>query len=238
MVKIGNCRDQIALIRYELKYFISYVDYVKIKDILSKFLKSDIHTKNDGGYWIRSLYFDTPDDHEYVEKIIGVEMRKKIRLRLYDTSTERVKLEIKNKYNDYMKKETTVVTREEACRLIKGDKSFLLESNNSILNRVYYFMSEKYYLPVIIVDYMRDAFIGDFNNIRITFDRDICACATDFNMFKNDLHLYPVFDNTTIVMEVKYNLFLPTWLRSVLSCIQTRNSAISKYCFSREACLL
>jgi hypothetical protein len=236
--KIVNNRNQISLLRYELKYFISYIDYLRIKEILAKFLKQDANTKTSSGYWIRSLYFDTPHDKEYVEKIIGIENRKKIRLRLYDVNSDMIKLEIKNKYNDYMKKETTVVTRDEAKRLLHGDKSFLLESNNSILNRVYYFMSEKYYLPVIIVDYDRTAFVGDFNNIRITFDRNIEAGITNLNLFKSDLHLYPVFDNTTVVMEVKYNVFLPTWLKTVLSCIHTNNSAISKYCFSREACMM
>ncbi|MBN2535938.1 MAG: polyphosphate polymerase domain-containing protein [Spirochaetales bacterium] len=229
---------QISLCRTELKYFIRYIDYLKIKEILANFLKVDSYSALKKGYWIRSLYFDTPDNKEYIEKILGVENRKKIRLRLYNLEDQTIKLEIKNKYNNYMKKETAHINREDALKLIKGEKDFLLESRNTILNKVYYFMSEKYYMPVVIVDYFRDAFVGNFNNIRITFDHDISACVTELNMFRGDLHLFPVFDNTTIVMEVKYNCFLPTWLKMVLSCIRTVNSAISKYCFSREACLM
>ena len=231
-------RNQISLFRNELKYYISYIDYFKIKEILSNFLKTDPNVTTNSGYWIRSLYFDTPDNKEYLEKIVGVEHRKKIRLRLYDTEDQKIKLEIKNKYKNYLKKETTYICRDEVKRLVNGDKSFLLNSNNNILNRAYYFMSEKYYIPVVIVDYIRDAFIENFNNIRITFDRNITACVTDFDIFKTNLHVFPVFDNTTIVMEVKYNLFLPTWLKMVLSCIGTVNSAISKYCYSREACIM
>ena len=236
MTTIEN--NQTSVYRNELKYFITYLDYLKLKEILARFLKLDAHTTSGGGYWIRSLYFDTPDDKEYVEKILGLEKRKKIRLRLYDVNTSKLKLEIKNKHNDYMKKETVSINREAAKKLLAGEKGFLLESDSSIMNRVYYFMSEKYYLPVIVVDYYRDAFVGDFNNIRITFDREIAACATDFDIFKRDLHLFPVFGIPVIVMEVKYNLFLPTWLKMVLSSIKTVNSAVSKYCFSREACTL
>jgi hypothetical protein len=233
-VKAGN---QIFVFRNEVKYYISYLDYFKIRQILSNFLKADANAASTRGYWIRSLYFDTPDNREYVEKIVGVEKRKKIRLRIYDTNDRKIKLEIKNKYNTYMKKETTYLDREQAMRLVHGDKSFLLESRNTILNRVYYLMSKEYYMPVVIVDYYRDAFIENFNNIRITFDRDISACATDFDIFSTNLHLFPVFDCMTIVMEVKYNHFLPAWLKRVLSCIKTVNSAISKYCYSRETCL-
>ena len=205
-----------------------------MKGILTKFLKCDTFTQSGNGYWIRSLYFDTPDDKEYIEKIIGIEKRKKIRLRLYDVSDKKIKLEIKSKYNEYMQKETAVLTREEAGKLIDGDKSFLIDSGNTILSKVYYYMSELYYMPVIVVDYYRDAFICDFNNIRITFDRDITACSTDLDIFKKELHSFPVFDNTIIVMEVKYNLFLPAWLKMVLSSIETMSTAISKYCYSRE----
>jgi len=95
-------------------------------------------------------------------------------------------------------------------------------------------MFEKYYMPVVIVDYYRYAFVGDFNNIRITFDRDITACSTNFNIFQRTLHSTPVFNNATIVMEVKYNLFLPDWLRIVLSSVEAISTAISKYCHSRE----
>lgn len=231
-------KKQISLYRNELKYFIRYIDYLKIKEILVNFLKIDPYSTSKNGYWIRSLYFDTPDNKEYIEKVMGVENRKKIRLRLYDLEDQRIKLEIKNKYNNYIKKETTFISRENAKKLMSGDKSFLLNSQNTILNRVYYFMSEKYYIPVVIVDYFRDAFVGSFNNIRITFDHGISACITDLNIFKSGLHLFPVFDSTTIVMEVKYNFFLPAWLKMALSCIRTVNSAISKYCFSREACIM
>ncbi|MBN1696530.1 MAG: polyphosphate polymerase domain-containing protein [Spirochaetales bacterium] len=230
----NGSNNHISLFRNELKYYIGYIDYVRIREILSRFMKTDSHSRSFDGYWIRSLYFDTPDNKEYMEKIMGIEERKKIRLRLYNVETDQIKLEIKNKYNDYLKKETAFVTREQASMLINGVRSFLLNPGNPVLNRVYCLMAEHYYSPVVVIDYMRDAFVEDFNNIRITFDRNITACATDFDIFRLDLHLFPVFESMTVVMEVKYNVFLPAWLKMVLSCIQTVNSAISKYCYGRE----
>ncbi|MBN2738778.1 MAG: polyphosphate polymerase domain-containing protein [Spirochaetales bacterium] len=228
----------LSVYRHELKYYISYVDYIRLKEILQNFMRCDENTCGDRGYWIRSLYFDTPDDKEYLEKMMGLERRKKIRLRIYNCDTQRVKLEIKKKFNEYMHKETASITRDEALKLIQGDKNFLLESENTVLQHVYYYMTQEYYLPTVVVDYMRVAFVEHFNNIRITFDHDISACITDFNIFNKDLNMCPSFDAGTIVLEVKYNNFLPNWLKNALSCINTVNSSISKYCYSREACLV
>ncbi|MBN2442622.1 MAG: VTC domain-containing protein, partial [Spirochaetales bacterium] len=83
MAKMTECIDktkQISVYRNELKYYISYVDYFKIRQILGNFLKTDRNAATADGYWIRSLYFDTPDNVEYIDKIVGVENRKKIRL--------------------------------------------------------------------------------------------------------------------------------------------------------------
>lgn len=231
-------QKQLSVYRYELKYYINYIDYLRLKDILLNFMKYDENACTDNGYWIRSLYFDTPHNKEYMEKIMGLEHRKKIRLRIYDCDMKDVKLEIKKKHNDYIHKETAVINRDQAQDLIQGKKDFLLESNNQTLNRVYYYMTQEYYFPVVIVDYLRDAFVEDFNNIRITFDQSISSCLTDFDIFKKDLHMLPALGFETIVLEVKYNHFLPRWLKDTLSCIPTLNSSISKYCFSREAGLL
>jgi hypothetical protein len=233
-----DTQKQISVYRHELKYFINYAEYLKMKEILSRFMRNDSYANTGNGYFVRSLYFDTLYNKEYVEKIIGIEERNKIRLRIYHIGDENVKLEIKSKYNNYMKKDTTLIDRKNARRLVGGDKSFLLDTNNPTMNRIFYYLSLRYYIPAVIIDYTRDAFVGDFNNIRITFDMNIKSCASEFDLFRDDLHLVRVFDNATVVMEVKYNRFLPKWLKMILSCIDSTNSAISKYCYGRKACVV
>jgi hypothetical protein len=230
-----NAVKQLSVYRHELKYFMNYAEYIKLRDILSRFMKADEYVCADNGYFIRSLYFDTPQNKEYIEKVTGMEVRKKIRLRIYSLEDEAVKLEIKAKYNNYMKKDTAIITRENARRLARGDKSFLLDFHNVTMNRVYYYMSEMYYMPVVVIDYNREAFICDYNNIRITFDTNISSCSSELDLFSDDLHFVRVFDQSTIVMEVKYNRFLPKWLKMILSCTNIMSSAISKYCYGRQA---
>mgnify|MGYP000924663379 CR=1 FL=1 len=84
------------VLREEKKFLISLSQFYKYKHKFSKVLESDKHSK-DEGYMIRSLYFDTIDDKDYQEKEDGIELRRKIRLRIYDTNTSFASLEMKQK---------------------------------------------------------------------------------------------------------------------------------------------
>ncbi len=219
--------------RHELKYFISFANQKILAEIFRGSMQSDPNAGPDNDYWIRSLYFDTIENNDYYDKQIGVEVRKKIRLRIYNTEQPWVKLEIKNKFSQYMMKETASLNRREAEDLMYGRTGFLLGRNNPTLNRVYYMMTADIYRPAIIVDYEREAYICNIQNIRITFDKNIRANGVDFNIFDPDLNMQPVFEEPTMVVEVKYNRFLPTWITEMLAAFHSERYAISKYCLGR-----
>lgn len=223
----------IRVYRHELKYFIGFEDYHVLREILAQTLNPDPHGGENREYWIRSLYFDSGRDDDYFEKMIGVSERKKIRLRLYDVHSDRVKLEIKNKYELYMLKETATLTREEAAALIAGNREVLLADPNTTRGRVYYFMSRDFYRPAVIIDYEREAYICDVQNIRLTFDKNIRAGTGDFNIFDPDLPTAPVFERDAMVLEVKYNRFMPDWLKRILGGFSGDRYAIGKYCYGR-----
>ena len=61
---------------------------------------------------IRSLYFDSLDDDDYYSKLNGEYVRKKIRLRTYDVSSNKVKLEIKQKIDIHQLKESLVISKK------------------------------------------------------------------------------------------------------------------------------
>lgn len=224
---------RLKVYRHELKYFISFTDQKLMSEAFQKTLERDPFCKENNEYWIRSLYFDTVDNDDFYDKEIGVMRRKKIRLRIYDVNQPWVKIEIKNKSEQYMMKETAGLNREETMALINGNTEILLSHDNEVLNNVYYFMSRDFYRPALIVDYEREAYIAPIENIRITFDKNIRASATDFDFFNPHLNLQPVFDDPTMVLEVKYNHFLPTWLKDILSSFNSERYAISKYCLGR-----
>jgi len=219
--------------RHELKFFLSPMEHRLLLEIFSQTMRLDAHAGPDKHYWIRSLYFDTVENDDYYEKVIGVSTRKKIRLRIYDRGQNSVKLEIKNRRNQYMMKETAFLTREEAERLIRGERGFLLQKGHPALSRVFYLMTMNCYRPAVLIDYRRTAFLIPFQNIRVTFDTDLRASTSDFDLFSHTTGLVPVFDTDTVVLEVKYHKFLPPTIRSVLSHCHASRQAISKYCLSR-----
>lgn len=227
-------KKRVKVYRHELKYFISFTNYRVLSEILRSTMAPDPNGNEDNEYWIRSLYFDSIENDDFYEKEIGVKTRKKIRLRIYDVNQQWVKLEIKNKDEQYMLKETATLNREEARKLIGGDREFLLNPDNRTLNKVYYFMTRDIYRPAVIVDYEREAYVGSVQDIRITFDKNIRASIVDFDMFNPRLNMEPVFEDPTMVVEVKFNRFMPDWLKDILSAFHSERYAISKYCLGRH----
>jgi len=225
--------EQVKVYRHELKFFISFTNHKILSEAFRNTMEKDPNGNQNNEYWIRSLYFDTIDNDDFYEKQMGVITRKKIRLRTYNVHQPWVKIEIKNKYEQYILKETASLSKEEAKALIGGNNEILLNRNNSILNRVYYLMAKDYYRPVVIIDYEREAYISPVQHIRITFDKNIRGSSVDFDMFNPNLNMQAVFNHPTMVVEVKYNKFLPTWISEILSTFHSERYAISKYCLGR-----
>lgn len=73
------------------------------------------------------------------------------------------------------------------------------------------------YRPRAVVEYRRRAFIAKENKIRVTFDHHIIATESNFNIFDGDLCQYPVQDQSLVVLEVKYNGFLLSYIKDMLS---------------------
>lgn len=222
--------------RYELKYFVGIVSlgyYQFLSDAFAKTLHVDPHCNAKCEYSIRSLYFDTPENDDYYEKLSGISRRKKIRLRIYDVCQQNTKVEIKNKINQLVFKESATISKEDAVELIRGNNDVLLKTDNPTLNNVYYLMLKDLYRPVALVDYEREAYIVPTEDIRITFDKNIRISSVEFDLYKKGVHMYPIFNEETVVMEIKYKDFLPDWIRGILKYHTCERYAISKYCFSR-----
>lgn len=225
---------QVNIYRHEIKYFINRRQAAELRLFLRKNMDLDKNSDDTGSYWIRSLYFDTIDNKDYYEKINGHNIRKKIRLRIYNIDTSTVKLEIKNKYNNYMLKESVSISREEANKFINGDSSFLLNYNQKVTNKIFTYMHTDFYRPNVIIDYEREAYYYPFQSIRVTLDKNICANFSSQDLFNENISMIPVLNNNLFVLEVKYNHMIPVILQKALSTFVIQKSQISKYCLGRN----
>ena len=220
--------------RHELKYGISNSGYHHLYRKLSHILQPDSHSVPGNGYFVRSLYFDSHDDECLCQKQSGNIFRQKYRMRIYDTKTDTVKFEIKNKANNQIYKETASISKDTALQVIDGNYQVLLKYHNPILNKIYKKFTVKHYSPRVIVDYLRDAFVFPFFNVRITFDKNLHSNNTDFDIFSENLHMMPVILEGTHILEVKFEDVLPEHIKLGLQIDNAERMAISKYTLGRR----
>ena len=222
----------LQVFRSEKKYLINTVQYMQLSNLLSRVLKED---ENNGcsGYNIRSLYFDTPFNRDFYDRVDGIENRRKIRLRTYDVDSERVKLEVKYKFNAAQRKDSIWISKEDAKGLMNGEYERLRSYDHQTANTMYQLMKNDYYRPAVMNTYNRKAFIHHTNNIRITLDSNIRSNETNLDFFCKDVSFLPILDFDLHVLEVKYDKFLYRWLSDILAACDEKQQSASKYSLSR-----
>ncbi|MCG9478771.1 MAG: polyphosphate polymerase domain-containing protein [Actinomycetia bacterium] len=219
--------------RHELKYYINYLDYLKLADRIKGVFTRDIHCQK-SGYAVRSLYFDNKSNHSYYHKIAGISERNKYRVRLYDLNPHPIKLEIKSKSDNYIYKQSVAITRDQVFDLMSGRYRFLLGKKHLTANLVYAEFSKDRYHPAVVVDYFRDAYFYNTPELRVTFDRFLGKNETDFGrFFQSDLVLDRLLGSKKMIMEIKYRHNIPVWIKKILQVGSFESCAISKYTLSR-----
>ena len=221
--------------RHELKYYITLGEYELLQRKLSLTMERDAFAKKNGGeYFIRSLYFDDRDDSAFREKLSGIDERDKFRIRIYDMRDDVIKLECKHKSNGYIKKQSIGLSRKEYEKLMSGDRLFLLNRPEPFARRMYLEFAQRALKPTVIVDYTREAFVFPMEDVRVTFDKNVRTGLRSVDMFNAGIPTYPVIDDYGMVLEIKFNRFLPTYIRSLLQLEASQRSAISKYVLCRR----
>lgn len=227
----------LVVLRNEKKFLISIADYYKNSAYLGCLIAEDQHNGS-SGYRVRSLYFDTIYDTDHFEKASGVELRRKVRLRIYDPRADYAFLEMKQKQGANQLKRSLKVSRGDAEELIKGNITPLLHYKEDFAKEMYGFMVYRCYRPKTIVEYLRKAYVAKENKIRITFDREIRSTESNMDLFSPDLIMNPVMDPYNAVLEVKFNGFLLEYIKNMLKDIDKSELSVSKYSLARQhACL-
>ena len=220
------------VLRQEKKYLMTLLDGQRLCARLSGFLLEDAHSGAQG-YAVRSLYFDTMDDGDYRDKLDGLELRRKLRLRIYDPDQDWAKLEVKEKRGSVQVKKSLTVSRETALQLMAGNDSVLLGLGSGFARQLYQLLERGLYRPKCVVEYRRDAFVEPANNIRITVDTDLRAGKNADSFWKAEPGLHPVLGNPTL--EVKYDGFLLDQCKWILGLSGMPELSLSKYELARRA---
>lgn len=221
--------------RHELKYFITENNYLTLRKKIGMILPQDKHSIDQHGYLIRSLYFDNIHDHDLIQKNNGIFRRKKFRIRTYNHSDSIIKLEKKSRQGEYILKTSVPITRSEYESLFEWDYAFLAKKENPIYHEFYYYLNSYYMRPRVIVDYVREAYMSHIGNVRITFDKELSFVSNTLDLFEPNYTSAEVIAHPQTILEVKYDEFLPNYIRQLLQLDAHNRSAISKYVHCRIA---
>ena len=213
--------------RHEWKHEISYADLLAIRQRLRAVAESDPHAQG-GRYLIRSLYFDNLDDKALREKIDGVNLREKFRIRYYNGDTSVIHLEKKSRRAGLGTKFSAALSREEAQRIVNGNPDWMMDSGRPLVQELYCKMRWQGLRPKVIVEYTREPFIYRPGNVRVTFDYDIRTGLSCTDFLNPDCVTIPAGD-APILLEVKWDAFLPNIIRDAVQTPGRHAEAFSKY---------
>lgn len=221
--------------RHELKYQISEAEHLALAHRLKTVMRPDPHAGAEGRYTIRSIYFDNYRDAALREKLDGVQLREKLRIRWYNDDLSFITLEKKIKHNDLCMKVSTPLTEAELRGILSGPDAWMAEHPAPLVRELYCKMKLKQLKPRVVVSYVREPYVYTAGNVRVTFDSSIRT-----SLFHGDFLGERLWDISATdmpsdqILEVKYDGFLPEIISCLLQSGGTRQQAFSKYAACRR----
>lgn len=212
--------------RFERKYYLTLHEADILKRRISCILRPDVHSG--GVYHVTSVYFDDIFNTSFHQKQSGVLLRNKLRLRYYNHNLDFIRLEHKHKYGEMISKQSAPVSPEQFRSIRNGDYDLARDAKHPVLQLLYAKRQSVGLAPVVNVDYDREVFTHEPGNVRITFDAGLRA-APPFSELS-----MPALAPGLLVLEVKYDHFLPLVIAEMLSSSKLTQMAVSKYTMCRE----
>ncbi len=220
--------------RHEDKYLCNSMQNAVLKARAGAILKRDEHALEDGCYRVRSLYFDSAGDRCYYENENGVGERDKYRIRIYNADPENIFLEKKSKRRQMIRKRSCRID-EETCRSLMCGKTVRITSGmEEEQQELLLQLQGKAMRPAVIVEYTRYPFVEANGNVRVTFDEDI-ESSNDLDSFLEEkIRRRPVLEKGMSVFEVKWDEFLPGYIKNHIQLDTLQWSSFSKYYLCRK----
>lgn len=223
--------------RHELKFLISLDTFLRLYYRLRPLLQRDRHGDGEGGYKIRSLYFDDDAKRGIFEKLAGSDPRSKYRVRIYNNSDQVIRLEMKVKSGSLSRKHGCALTKDMTDQLLAGDAEMLFSAfrdsgkadQQTLLGRFYTDWQTRLLRPALLVDYHRLPLLWPDGNVRITFDRHLATGLYRQDLWDPDAALVPVLPPDMVILEVKYDRFMPDFIRDALGLSGAMPLSVSKY---------
>ena len=192
-------------------------------------MEREPHAGDPGCYPIRSLYFDDVNAAAYYEKTDGIDNRTKYRIRFYNYDSSVLKLEQKEKLGNLTRKTAQTITKKDARGLEYALSQGWPDNPDGLTEELRLACNGRGLRPKVLVDYDRTPFLCQAGNTRITIDENLRTRPYIAHLFASPRAMVPVLDPDQVILEVKFDDFLPGYLNDALADIPKVSMAISKF---------
>ena len=222
--------------RHEYKYLINSSQATILQNRIRPIMKSDPHAGPSGEYNIRSIYFDDYDNGCLWDNLSGTEPREKIRIRIYNRTPVPIFLECKKKEHGKTLKQASLITLQQFNSLVAASpfSPCSITGSNPLFDKVCLEKRTHLLHPTVIVDYDRIPYVYPLGNVRITFDYHLCSSDAFTHFFDSCLQTRPLMPIGTVLLEVKYDEYIPSFIQELLQLKQLQQTAHSKYAICRQ----
>ena len=220
--------------RHELKYICTEAQLANIQGRIHHLIPLDSHVGESGMYQIRSLYFDDYYNRCYYENENGTDPREKFRIRIYNGNANKINLELKKKERGKTLKLSCPLTEEQCRTLMRGEPLPDDPNYPPVLQKLLLLMKTTMMKPKIIVEYDRVPYVYKLGNVRITLDKNISSCNRIETFLDKKINKRPIMQAGHHVLEVKFDEFLPDYIRSVIQLDSLKQTAFSKFYLCRK----
>lgn len=231
--------DRLQLQRLELKYRISEVKALAVRDFVRSYLEIDEYgaDKPDLSYPIHSLYLDSDVLTTYHWTLNSNKNRYKLRLRYYDDRpTSPVFFEVKRRMDNAILKQRGGVRKQAVAGLLSGHlpvpEHLLSEQPKHFvaLQRFTQLMTHLRASPKAHVAYLREAWVSTRDNsIRVTMDREVKVAPEFSAELRTNISGYALPFGKTVILEIKFTGRFPNWFMDLVHELDLERSSAAKY---------
>ena len=238
-------KENQILYRYEFKYILNKKISDQIEKEARNFMIYDGHVNKElnNKYFVRSLYFENNFSSNFYEKVDGMKIRRKYRLRTYSNFFDPkvpIFFEVKGRISERTYKKRINIKNKYLNLFLSQSQNFNLLNlypNNEMIINFIFDSFRKNLKPLILVDYKRRPYINKFGlYFRLTFDTNLLSSKTN-NLFSNDKYSsWLECKAGYTILEVKFDRSIPAWFHKIIQCYNLKRKSISKFVLGMSSC--
>ena len=143
-----------------------------------------------------------------------------------------IHLEKKIKWGGLGTKQSVSLTASQVQAILDGEINWMFHDPRPLVKELYGKMKYTRLQPKTIVDYIREPFVYAPGNVRVTLDYDIRTGLRCTDFLNPACTTIPVQENP-IVLEVKWDEYLPILIQNIVQTNNRQTAAFSKYAACR-----